>query len=66
MVSNHEFFNVLSPNGPLCPPSALPGSLKIIEDLSLSEGRQRGGGGRGVKKKRGREDAGQGEKEEGK
>lgn len=34
VVSNHEFFNVLSPNGPLCPCSALPGSLKIIEDLS--------------------------------
>lgn len=34
VVSNHEFFNVLSPNGPLCPRSALPGSLKIIEDLS--------------------------------
>ena len=33
VVSNHEFFNVLSPNGPLCPCSALPGSLKIIEDL---------------------------------
>lgn len=34
VVSNHEFFNVLSPNGPLCPRSALPGTLKIIEDLS--------------------------------
>lgn len=33
-VSNHEFFNVLSPNGPLRPHIALPGSLKIIEDLS--------------------------------
>lgn len=34
VVSNHEFFNVVSPNGPLCPCSTLPGSLKIIEDLS--------------------------------
>lgn len=39
MVSNHEFFNVLSPNGPLCPCSAVPGSRKIIEDLSESIGR---------------------------
>ena len=39
VVSNHEFFNVLSPNGPLCPHSALPGSLKIIEDLSWSKRR---------------------------
>lgn len=39
MVSNHEFFNVLSPNGPLCPRSGLPGSRKIIEDLSGSIGR---------------------------
>ena len=43
MVSNHEFFNVLSPNGPLRPHSALPGSLKIIEDLSSSKGRGEGG-----------------------
>lgn len=43
MVSNHEFFNVLSPNGPLCPRSALPGSRKIIEDLSESIGRGEGG-----------------------
>lgn len=43
MVSNHEFFNVLSPNGPLCPCSALPGSRKIIEDLSQSIGRGDGG-----------------------
>lgn len=42
MVSNHEFFNVLSPNGPLCPRSALPGSRKIIEDLSESRGREGG------------------------
>lgn len=39
MVSNHEFFNVLSPNGPLCPRSAVPGSRKIIEDLSERIGR---------------------------
>lgn len=38
VVSNHEFFNVLSPNGPLCPCTALPGSLKIIEDLSPAKG----------------------------
>lgn len=43
MVSNHEFFNVLSPNGPLCPRSAVPGSRKIIEDLSGSIGRGDGG-----------------------
>ena len=40
VVSNHEFFNVLSPNGPLCPYSALPGSLKIIEELRKRRGRE--------------------------
>lgn len=55
MVSNHEFFNVLSPNGPLCPRSALPGSRKIIEDLSESIGRGEGGRELGCRTGRGTE-----------
>lgn len=29
VVSNHEFFNVLSPNGPQCHRSTLPASLDL-------------------------------------